>query len=65
MRTLEERLTEARRSEAIDYEKEARKFKLKYEILARNEINKKVSELNDFLGQRAKDQEGSGGSLIS
>ena len=57
LRTLEERLTEARRSEAIDYEKEARKFKLKYEILARNEINKKVSELNDFLGQRAKDQE--------
>ena len=57
VRTLEERLTEARRSEAIDYEKEARKFKLKYEILARNEINKKVSELNDFLGQRAKDQE--------
>ena len=41
----------------MDYEKEARKFKLKYEILARNEINKKVSELNDFLGQRAKDQE--------
>ena len=57
MRTLEGRLTEARRSEAVDYEKEARKFKLKYEILARNEINKKVSELNDFLGQRAKDQE--------
>ena len=57
VRTLEGRLTEARRSEAVDYEKEARKFKLKYEILARNEINKKVSELNDFLGQRAKDQE--------
>ena len=63
MRTLEERLTEARRSEAIDYEKEARKFKLKYEILARNEINKKVSELNDFLGQRAKDQEVNAGVL--
>ena len=57
VRTLEERLTETRRSEAVDYEREARKFKLKYEILARNEINKKVSELNDFLGQRAKDQE--------
>ena len=57
MRTLEGRLTEIRRAEAVDYEKEARKFKLKYEILARSEINKKVSELNDFLGQRAKDQE--------
>lgn len=37
--------------------RELRKLKLKYEIMARNEINQRMSEINAFLGQRAKEQE--------
>ena len=32
-------------------------MKLKYEVMARNELNQKLSEVNTFLDGRAKSQE--------
>ena len=40
----------------MNAQKEIRKFKLKYEIMARNELNQKLSEINEFLEKRATDE---------
>eukprot|EP00094_Tigriopus_californicus_P002797 TCALIF_02699-PA protein Name:"Similar to ANK3 Ankyrin-3 (Homo sapiens)" AED:0.10 eAED:0.10 QI:0/0.77/0.6/0.9/0.55/0.8/10/151/968 len=53
---LEERLANIHEHEASSYQKEVRKFKLKYEIMARNELNQKLAEINAFLEDRAKEQ---------
>ncbi len=45
-----------RAAEAQSHRKELRRCKLKYEILARNELNAKLSEINAFLERRAKEQ---------
>ena len=37
-------------------EKDLRKIKLKYEIMARNELNAKLSDINAFLEQRSVEQ---------
>ncbi len=53
---LEERLSNVRASEVQSHRRELRRCKLKYEILARNELNAKLSEINAFLERRAKEQ---------
>ena len=42
--------------EAERRDKELRKLRLKYEIMARHEVNVRMSEINSFLEQRARDQ---------
>jgi hypothetical protein len=32
-------------------------MKLKYEIMARNQVNSRLSEMNEFLNQRQKEQD--------
>ncbi len=53
---LEDRLANVRASEASAHRRELRRHKLKYEILARNELNAKLGEINAFLEKRAKEQ---------
>ena len=45
-----------RASEANSHRRELKRHKLKYEILARNELNAKLSEINAFLEKRAREQ---------
>ena len=42
---------------ALKHQKELKKMRLKYEILARNEINSRLSEMNTFLHDRQKEQD--------
>ncbi len=53
---LEERLSNLRASESSVHRRELKRCKLKYEILARNELNAKLAEINQFLEKRAKEQ---------
>lgn len=53
---LEEQLSNVRQIESERYQSELKKYKLRYEIMARNEVNHKLSEINDFLEQRAQEQ---------
>ena len=46
-----------REAQTIKYQKDLQKMKLKYEILARNQINSRLSEMNDFLNERQKEQD--------
>ena len=46
-----------RETQAIKHHKEIHKMKLKYEIMARNQINSRLSEMNTFLHERQKEQE--------
>ena len=43
--------------EAMKYEKEIKKLRLKYEILARTEVNGRLSEINKYLSKKAVEQE--------
>ena len=54
---LEDRLSSTRAIESSSFQRELRKCKLKYEILARNEVNSKLSEINVFLETKAKEQD--------
>ncbi len=49
-------MANVRASEASAHRRELRRHKLKYEILARNELNAKLGEINAFLEKRAKEQ---------
>ena len=46
---LEERIIRMREAQSIKYQKDLQKMKLKYEILARNQINSRLSEMNEFF----------------
>ena len=54
---LEERIITIRESQTIKYQKDLQKMKLKYEIMARNHINTRLSEMNAFLYERQKEQD--------
>jgi hypothetical protein len=45
-----------RAQEASLQQRDLRKIRLTYEILARNELNSKLSEINSFLEERAVEQ---------
>ncbi len=53
---LEERLSSVRQVESGHFEHAIRKYQLQCEILARNELNAKLSEINSFLEERAREQ---------
>ena len=53
---LEEQISEMRTHEANQQQRELRKLKMTYEILARNELNAKLAEINTFLEDRAAAQ---------
>ena len=46
-----------RETQTIRYQKDLQKMRLKYEILARNQINSRLSEMNEFLNERQKEQD--------
>ena len=46
-----------RETQTIRYQKDLHKMRLKYEILARNQINSRLSEMNEFLNERQKEQD--------
>ena len=54
---MEERIIRMREAQTIKYQKDLQKMKLKYEILARNQINSRLSEMNEFLNERQKEQD--------
>ena len=45
-----------REAQTLKYQKDVQKMKLKYEILARNQINYRLTEMNSFLNERQKEQ---------
>ncbi len=53
---MEEQISEMRAQEASLQQRDLRKIRLTYEILARNELNSKLSEINSFLEERAAEQ---------
>jgi hypothetical protein len=53
---LEEQISEMRAHEANQQQRELRKIRMTYEILARNELNQKLAEINSFLEDRAAAQ---------
>ena len=53
---LEEQISEMRAQDASQQQRDLRKIRLTYEILARNELNAKLAEINTFLEDRAKEQ---------
>jgi hypothetical protein len=46
-----------RDAQTLKYQKDLQKMKLKYEIMARNQVNSRLSEMNEFLNQRQKEQD--------
>ena len=54
---LEERLVGQKKADAARYEKELKKIRLRYEILARTEVNSRLSEINKFLSDKSQEQE--------
>ena len=46
-----------REAQTLKYQKDVQKMKLKYEILARNQINYRLTEMNSFLNERQKEQD--------
>ena len=53
---LENKLSCIYEHETLRREKELRKLKLRYEVMARMEVNQKLSEINAFLEKRAEEQ---------
>ena len=53
---LEKNINIMRETQIMKHEKDIKKMKLKYEIMARNEINSRLSEMNAFLNERRKEQ---------
>jgi len=56
IRALEDKLTSAIEVEVQRREKDMKKMKLRYEVMARMELNAKLSEVNAFLERRAEEQ---------
>ena len=54
IRALEDKLTSAIEFEVQRREKDMKKMKLRYEMMARMELNAKLSEVNAFLERRAE-----------
>ena len=54
---LEARLAGQGRADSARHEKEMKKMRLKYEILARTEVNSRLSEINKFLSDKSKEHE--------
>ena len=54
IRALEDKLTSAIEVEVQRREKDMKKMKLRYEVMARMELNAKLSEVNAFLERRAE-----------
>ena len=50
---LEDKLTKVYETEASKREKEMQKIRLRYEMMARLELNSKLAEVNHFLEKRA------------
>ena len=46
---LEERIIKISQIQNVKYQKEISKMKLKYEIMARNQVNQRFSEMNEEL----------------
>jgi len=46
-----------REAQTLKYQRDLQKMKLKYEIMARNQVNSRLSEMNEFLNQRQKEQD--------
>ena len=46
-----------KKADAARYEKELKKIRLRYEILARTEVNSRLSEINKFLSDKSQEQE--------
>lgn len=53
---LEQRVSMVRVEEATRLEKEVKKLRLKYEVQARNEVNARLVEINEFLTRRGRRQ---------
>jgi len=56
IQNLEEKLSQIYENENLRRDKELRKLKLRYEVMARLEVNQKLSEINVFLEKRAEEQ---------
>ena len=54
---LEERIIKISQIHNVKYQKDISKMKLKYEIMARNQVNQRLSELNEFLSQQQKEHD--------
>ena len=54
---LEERIIKISQIQNVKYQKEISKMKLKYEIMARNQVNQRFSEMNEFLSEQQKEHE--------
>ena len=52
---LEDKLTKVYETEATKRDQELQKFRLRYEMMARMELNTKLAEVNRFLEKRATD----------
>ena len=55
IRALEDKLTRAIETDSQRREKDMKKMKLRYEVMARMELNAKLSEVNAFLDRRAEE----------
>ena len=56
IRALEDKLASAIEADSQRREKDMKKMKLRYEVMARMELNAKLSEVNAFLERRAEEQ---------
>ena len=54
---LEERIIKISQIQNVKYQKEISKMKLKYEIMARNQVNQRLSEMNEFLSEQQKEHD--------
>ena len=53
---MEDKLANAIETESQKRERNMKKMKLRYEVMARMELNAKLSEVNAFLERRAEEQ---------
>uniref|UniRef100_A0A0K2V4G4 Uncharacterized protein n=1 Tax=Lepeophtheirus salmonis TaxID=72036 RepID=A0A0K2V4G4_LEPSM len=56
IKDLQEKIVSNHQKESLKYQKELKKMRMKFEIMARNELNQKLSEVNLFLDKRYRDQ---------
>ena len=54
---LEERIIKISQIQNVKCQKEISKMKLKYEIMARNQVNQRLSEMNEFLSEQQKEHD--------
>eukprot|EP00096_Caligus_rogercresseyi_P009282 TRINITY_DN3121_c0_g1_i1.p1 TRINITY_DN3121_c0_g1~~TRINITY_DN3121_c0_g1_i1.p1 ORF type:complete len:230 (-),score=48.13 TRINITY_DN3121_c0_g1_i1:352-963(-) len=53
---LQAKVLSTHQKEALKYQKELKRMRMKFEIMARNELNQKLSEVNAFLDKRHREQ---------